>query len=66
MWTVKEITDISETLNREITIEDFLTSEEIEAVHASTNKIPHARIIEPLHKKPVSSIILILQSFITY
>ena len=54
MWTVKEITDISETLNREITIEDFLTSEEIEAVHASTNKIPHARIIEPLHKKPVS------------
>ena len=53
MWTVKEISDISETLNREVKIEDFLTSEEIEAVHTSTNKIPQARILEPKHQKPV-------------
>ena len=54
MWTVKEISDISESLNNDVKIEDFLTEEEIKAVHESTNKIPRARILEPRHNKPVS------------
>ena len=56
MWTVKEISDISETLNTDVKIEDFLTEEEIKAVHESTNKTPRARILEPRHNKPVNDI----------
>ena len=58
MWTVKEISDISESLNTDIKIEDFLTEEEIKAVNESTNKIPRARILEPRHNKPVSQLMV--------
>ena len=56
MWTRSEIYDISKTLNT-ATLEEFLTTQEIENIPPAWLPNLKSRILEPKHSRPVVQIL---------
>ena len=55
MWTRSEIYDISKTLNT-ASLEEFLTTQEIENIPPAWLPNLKSRILEPKHSRPVVQI----------